>query len=91
MNLALEIARKTKRLKYWQEQFQHLTKDKDSILEKLNTYNLLISKLAKAKEKTDVEECENRLVALERELSSLFEERRLLTSDLGTPAVKDTY
>lgn len=91
MNLSLTVARRIKRLKYWQEQFQHLTQDKDSILEKLNTYNLLISKLAKAKEKADLLECENRLCGLERELSSLFEERRLLTSDLGTPAVKDTY
>lgn len=91
MNLSLAVARKTKRLKYWEEQFQHLTQNKDFILEKLNTYNLLISKLARAKEKPDLLECENRLCTLERELSGLFESRRLLTSDLGTPAVKDTY
>lgn len=91
MNLSKEVSRKIKRSKYWQEQFHFYGKEDGSIFEKLNTYNLLISKLAKAKEKLDVLECENRLNALERELCTLFESRRLLTSELGTPAVKDTY
>lgn len=57
------------------------------IHEKLSTFALLLSKLVKAENPTQLQESESRLQALERELTGLFEARRLMTSSIGVPAV----
>ncbi len=66
-------------------------KDEESrrFRELFSTYNLLISKIAKAKTDDEKKDCESRCESLERELSSLFEDRRLMTSKIGVPAVGD--
>jgi len=91
-HLALIVARRQKRLKYWQEQFAAKKLDAEHarlIKEKLNTSTLLLSKLVRAESEEQINEAEERLQANERELTSLFESRRLMTSDIGVPAVKD--
>ena len=55
----------------------------------LATYKLLISKMALAKDDTERAECESRLETIERELTSIFESRRLLTTEDGVPAIED--
>ena len=92
-HLALIVARRQKRLKYWQAQFAAKKLDAEHarlIKEKLNTSTLLLSKLIKAEDEQQIAESEERLQANERELTALFEARRLMTSDIGVPAVKDT-
>lgn len=85
------ISRRIKRLKYWQEQFQSNSKVSPVIIDLLNTYNLLISKMAKASDPSDIEQSESRLSTIERELATTFESYRLLTTTSGISAVKDTY
>ena len=90
--LSLILARRQKRLKYWQESFEQetLTSEQATKLKELfNTYSLLISKMVKATDSSEREDCEFRLESIDRELTSLFEERRHLTSDIGVGAVTD--
>jgi len=61
----------------------------DDSSERLSTYRLLISKLAKATTPEELLEVETRLAVLDRELTALFESRRLLTEDIGLAAVGD--
>lgn len=101
-HLALAVARKQKRLKYWRDRFATSsimvpapTSPKDGtpkeapVNDRLNTYCLLISKLVKASTPEEAADVEARLAGLERELTSLFESRRLMTSSIGIPAIGD--
>ena len=91
-HLALIVARRQKRLKYWQEQFAAKKLDGEHarvIKEKLNTSTLLLSKLIRAESAEAISEAELRLQANERELTALFESRRLMTNVIGVAAVKD--
>ena len=116
-DLAMQVARRQKRLSFWKEQFllssepSHVKNtpeqpssgatesgaidrlngsERARIEEVMSTYQLLLARLVQGhsnKNTTDFAETEQRLSALERELSSLFESRRLLTSNLGRAAI----
>ncbi|MFN8391433.1 MAG: hypothetical protein U0136_14185 [Bdellovibrionota bacterium] len=89
-NLALYVARRQKRLKYWCDRFEQQGQSSDraaEIKERLNTYRLLLSKLVKASTEQEVQDVEGRVQCLERELTTLFEARRLMTSSIGVSAV----
>ena len=87
------VARRQKRLKYWQSHFSssvghsHPERIHD-VREKLNTFALLLSKLVKAENESQFNESEDRLKCLERELTSLFESARLMTGKIGIPAIE---
>ena len=86
-HLALIVARRQKRLQYWQKRLagdEIDTERTHEITEQLSTYALLLSKLAKAENAAPTQDAEDRLQALERELAALFEARRLMTSDIGS-------
>lgn len=90
-SVALSVARRQKRLLYWQEQLtgSDLAPNKmKDIGERLNTFALLLSKMATAGVEQD-SETESRLQSLERELASLFESRRLMTSAIGASAIRE--
>ena len=95
--LALSVARRQKRLLYWQDQLtgSDLAAEKvKDIKERLNTFALLLSKMASDASKQSGDEkqsgeTETRLLALERELTGLFESRRLMTSKIGSSAIRD--
>ncbi|MBP9837322.1 MAG: hypothetical protein KBC84_01270 [Proteobacteria bacterium] len=90
MNNSLHLARKHKRLKFWQTQFNNLDlspEEKNHITEKLNTYCLLISKIATGIEDKDTAESIKRISSLERELSTFFEKSRLFTSNIGNASI----
>lgn len=91
-SLALLVARRQKRAKYWEERFSNGGKDEDALVdieERLQTYRLLISKLVRATSEAEIHEAETRLAAMDAQLASLFEARRLMTSPIGVPAVGD--
>jgi len=88
---ALSIARRQKRLLYWQDQLtgSDLSPEKvKDIKERLNTFALLLSKMASTSGEQALE-TETRLLGLERELANLFESRRLMTSKIGVSAIRD--
>lgn len=90
--LALSVARRQKRLLYWQDQLtgSDLAAEKvKDIKERLNTFALLLSKMAHTGDDKQGAETETRLLALERELTGLFESRRLMTSKIGSSAIRD--
>ena len=68
-----------------------LSKDaRDRVEELFQTYQLLLTRLVRSattKNASEIEESERRLAALDRELTTLFEARRLLTSELGASAI----
>lgn len=87
------VARRQKRLKYWHTHFaatlDHLHPERiPDVREKLNTFGLLLSKLVKAENESQLDESEDRLKGLERELTSLFESARLMTAPLGIPSIE---
>ena len=80
------ISQKQKRLKYWDEHLSSLTGQAPQILEKLTTYRMLLSRLAKASSlssKEDSEETHQRILDLERQIETDFEHWRLGTSPVG--------
>ena len=82
-NLALFLATRQKRLKYLRASFRQASLPDDrarEVNERLATYGLLISKVAKAQGDVEREESKARLLTLDRELTYLFEQRRLSTS-----------
>lgn len=96
-SLALAAATKQKRLRYWKERFlaEHaetgVTPESNAraqeIGSRLQTYGLLITKLATASNDEARADAESRLAAIERELTTLFEARRLMTTELGVPRI----
>jgi len=84
--LALELGRKFKRLRYWQQGFKSATlseQHKSEITALLDTYALLISKISKEEDATAIQEAMSRLSTVERQLTTLFEDFRLATSALN--------
>lgn len=79
------LSRRQKRLKSWITAFNKDiasdTKQKE-LGSMLETYCLLISKLASAPNAEHANEAEERLLSLERKLTSIFEALRLKTSGL---------
>ncbi len=91
-NPALSLGRRQKRLAYWKKQIalaEPGSDDAGRLGEMFSSYALLISKLTKKISEAELAETENRIADLEREFVSLFEARRLMTSDIGTAAIKD--
>ncbi|MCC6953069.1 MAG: hypothetical protein IT290_03020 [Deltaproteobacteria bacterium] len=82
-NLALFLATRQKRLKYLRASFKQSSLPEDQsreVSERFSTYGLLLSKVAKAQTDPEREEAKARLLTLDRELTYLFEQRRLKTS-----------
>jgi len=78
------LARKQKRLNYLRDSFKSSSidaEDKTEISALLDTYAMLLSKIATSKE-TESEEAGRHLDKVERELNSIFENFRLRTSNL---------
>ena len=98
-SLSLQVSRRQKRLSYWREQFleNHSSQadrlqdsERAQLEQSLQTYQLLLARLVQAhatKNTSDFQETEGRLAGQDRELTSLFESRRLLTSTVGSPAI----
>ena len=82
----IQIARRQKRLHFWRSRFSDSrvpVATSEIIKDLLNTYNLLTSKLANAKTDDEINESENRLVDLERQLVALFEAFRQTPSSVA--------
>lgn len=85
-NSALSLSRRQKRLIFWKAEFGKLKLTHEYEIELnalLNTYALLTAKVAQAKAEADVQESENRILSLERELGSMFESARQATSSMN--------
>jgi hypothetical protein len=93
LDLSLSLARREKRLRFWQSALfsQSLLKEgeMEEIKRLLGAFRSLLSKYALSENTSDHEKYELEVSSLERELTSLFETRRLLTSKIGIPAVPD--
>ena len=88
---SLLMGRRQKRLNYWKAQMQHTDFSDETgqrFSELYSTYLLLLAKLTKAVPAHDIDETEARMSDIERELTSLFESRRLMTSPIGYAAIK---
>lgn len=82
-NLALQLSRRQKRLQSWIEDFKNLpATEAEEVHRTLTTYSLLIAKIAKNPESPEVPELEERLTTIERDLTQLFEDVRLRTSNV---------
>ena len=91
-DLSLFLARRQKRLLYWQERFncQELSAEASQrFQETFEKYNSLIAAAARAKDEQTRDSACQALRSIDREMNSLFEARRLLTSSLGVGAVTD--
>lgn len=97
-NLALVLARCNKRLRFWSKALvgrrssttgsgpvhSGITQITREIETLLHTYALLISKLSKTQNDAEYSETAARIISLERQLTSLFEQSRLSTSEINT-------
>lgn len=82
----IQLARRQKRLRFWKEQFGDARVPGPSAQEAdelLNTFSLLIAKMANAKTDTEAAESDKRLIDIERQLASLYEAYRLVKSDVA--------
>ena len=89
-NLALLLARRQKRLQFWKERFENAKPGGEHAerLKKLfSSYSSEIAKMVKAGEKSERDAAEQVLESLERELVTLFDGLRLMTSRIGVPSV----
>jgi hypothetical protein len=86
--LGRQLSQSYKRLKFWKSELRlhPIGKERQVELEALlNTYSLLIAKLAKPScPSEEILEAETRLHDAERKLTSLFEAKRLATSALNS-------
>jgi hypothetical protein len=93
LDLSLSLARREKRLRFWQSALFSQSSLNEIEMEKikrlLSSFRLLLSKYALSENISDQEKYELEVSGLERELTSFFESRRLLTSKIGIPAVPD--
>ena len=81
--LPISLAVKQKRLKYWRDYLRNTGfrgSNGDDISRMLDTYAMLISKLAINSSAEALEETQGRVDALERELERAFGSARLITS-----------
>ena len=93
-NIALYLARRQKRLKYWRERFDGEALDANEakeFSELFKNYRQLIATVAKAEQLDSAEalEAKEQLESIDREMTTLFEARRLMTSGIGVSAVED--
>ncbi len=85
-NLAKFLGARQKRLQYWRASFRPERIDGESAKEialKLDTYALLLAKLAREASPAEHDETRSRLAKLEQELGALFELTRNVTADLA--------
>ena len=90
-DLSLLLARRQKRLKYWQNWLVS-KKDLDEDLGKsiktlLSSYNKVLFEYSFCNEQEKISDYENQISSIEREIEGLFNSRRLMTSKIGIPAV----
>jgi hypothetical protein len=84
-SLAMFLATREKRLDYFKRIYGNLKMESgraDEISGLLSTYAQLMAKVLKAKEQPERDEARARLLDLDRELTRLFELRRLATADI---------
>lgn len=84
-SVAMELAKRQKRLNYWQERFARAAltdSQRSEINAQLNTFALLLAKVAKAGNEGEANEAFQQLLASERELANLFEALQYKTSPL---------
>ena len=90
-DISLLLARRQKRLVYWKEQFSGgklEEQNRDHLNELFSKYTRAIAKIVSGTEQ-EAEACEIELEAIERELTSTFEQLRLMTSPFGIPAISE--
>lgn len=91
-NVALFLASRQKRLMFWLDRFNAESLPealRTGVLSLLKEYRTAINKAAKASEQQEQEGLFEELKIIDRKLDSLFEARRLLTSELGIAALTD--
>lgn len=91
-NIALYLASRQKRHSYWLERFKTETlpsEHKSAVEALLKEYASTIGHAARCEGEEDRAPHIERLKVIDRQLYSLFEARRLLTSELGIAAVTD--
>lgn len=84
--IALELARKQKRLKSWRSSFQNAGIPEQLRTETqnlLNTYSLLIAKFASCVQTSDIEDCGQRINEIESSLTAAFDAHRLAKSEFS--------
>ena len=89
------LARRQKRLALWYSWLSwgntggiaSTNEDSAQISALLDTFALLLAKAIKAQDEKEKFSCEERLQTIEREILSMFEARRLMTSSIGIPAI----
>lgn len=90
-DLSIIVSRGQKRILDWKKEFDRNYKlspsDKKQIYENLSTLNSLYGKLLIATGK-ELEETEKRIFCIESEINYLFNDSRLFTSTIGTPAIQ---
>lgn len=92
-SLALFLARRQKRLAYWRAAFTPNIIDAElgrEISGMLDTYALLLAKSTKQASEAEQKETRSRLLTTERELTGLFEARRLRTSTVSPKRPENT-
>jgi hypothetical protein len=91
-NPALYLASRQKRLTYWVSRFRTESLDaaqKTMVENLLKTYNSTIATAAREENPEAQQPLFEQLQTLDRELSTLFEQRRLLTSEHGIACLTD--
>ena len=89
-SVAYAVGRRQKRLRYWETWLQGAGLDHEleqEFREKLETYRLLIAKLSNAAKDEERRTAESALQKIDREMTTTFDSRRLMTSSIGLPAV----
>lgn len=79
------LERRNKRLEFWAKSLSSKEISRQYLIqinEMLTTYRLLISRLCKTQNDKDYNDTETRIIDLERNFVSLFEEKRCATSPL---------
>ena len=86
-NRPLNLARRQKRLVHWKKRFndESITGGEAAVIEQLlKDYSKTISAIALKPDDSDASAEEQEASIIERKLTTLFDEHRLATSELGT-------
>lgn len=91
-DLSLLLARREKRLRFWSAWLLENGKSleasaKNKFSSQLADFRATLAKYANSDKPEEQNTFEERLSTLERELESILESRRLMTSVIGTPAI----
>jgi hypothetical protein len=94
VDISLQLARREKRLRYWQTWLTEARKSMDrkpdeKISSLLNKYRADLAKYAFTEDDTERDNLEEAILSMENELESIFNSKRLMTSGIGIPAVGD--